>query len=372
MLATKLLGTLALLVAAVTAQDTVAQPSTNLRGAESDDLAKFLEAWDAAIKAAAANAPVAEEAAAKAPVAEEATTLERGGRCQLSQTEAQRLSLNCDTNHIRFIGIGDWGEKKENSGVRAVRDGILRDAGSVDFIMSVGDNFYDKGVKSVDDSQWQKTWVERFGIGSKLTLPWISILGNHDHYGNAQAEINYASASKPGSRYWVMPDQFYSVDASANGHKMRFVVTDTESMSSSDLEWVQREVNDDSLEFALALGHHHIFSNGGRGDNSDSKMTQLNDVLQASKVKAYFGGHEHDMQILQSGNLDYFMFGGGGRGIHGDDPAPGTNANVVYYALKYGYAIYDLDVAKHKLDVTYKIFNLDGSNAEVKTFSRQY
>ncbi|DBA04063.1 TPA: hypothetical protein N0F65_009410 [Lagenidium giganteum] len=325
MLTTSFLFWLAVILAAVTAVDE--QTVTHLRGVDTAAVVGTV--------APAAEAPVVEEQTATSQSPTSAST------CQLTHGQAKRLLLNCQSDRIRFVGIGDWGEAKETSGVRAVRDGLLRDAPNADFILSVGDNFYDNGVKSVNDPQWQKTWVERFGIGSKLNVPWISILGNHDHKGSTQAQVDYAKGSQPGSKYWVMPDRMFSIDTTANGHQMRVIATDTEKL-------------------------------GERGDNSDAKILQLNSILQSSKVKAYFGGHEHDMQVLQSGNLDYFMFGGGGRSIQTGKTPPGTKAKTLFYALRYGYAIFDLDVAQRQLSVTYKMFNLNGSRAEERTFTRQY
>ncbi|GLD97867.1 hypothetical protein PINS_up006564 [Pythium insidiosum] len=111
--------------------------------------------------------------------------LRDSSRCQLSLDAAAptSLKLNCNAKKIRFAGIGDWGEKTTNAGLNAVRDALHGVAGSLDFVVSVGDNFYSSGVSSVTDSQWTNTWVSRYGIGSTLTVPWFSLLGNHDHKG---------------------------------------------------------------------------------------------------------------------------------------------------------------------------------------------
>ncbi|GLD97866.1 hypothetical protein PINS_up006563 [Pythium insidiosum] len=172
-----------------------------------------------------------------------------------------------------------------------------------------------------------------------------------------------------------MPNRVYTVDVSdAQGKKLKLVMTDTEKLSDSDQSWVAQQLKDASTDFALVFGHHQIFSAGGRGDNSDAKMTRLNALLQDknNKARAYLCGHEHDMQFLQSGKLDYFMIGGGGRKIDFAEKAPGSKANVQFYARNYGFAIFDVDIAARSVGVTYQIFDKSGRQVDTKVFQRSY
>ncbi|KAF1314884.1 Tartrate-resistant acid phosphatase type 5, partial [Globisporangium splendens] len=298
-------------------------------------------------------------------------------RCSLEIPNDHLVKLRCDSGHIRFIGLGDWGETTESLGVLAVRDGVLRDAktGNYDFILSAGDNFYDNGVQNVTDSLWKTTWFDRFRIGTELTLPWISFLGNHDHYGKIDAQIEYGLSGGPGSKYWIMPSKYYSVDARVNtGEKLKFVIADTMTLNwTNDAPWVTHEFNDPTARFVISAGHHHIYSAGGRGDNTDPSMVAYNQLIQSTpQVKAHFGGHEHDMQYMRAGGKDYFMFGGGGRNIKEGEVRPGTKADVIFYAKKYGYALYDVDVVNKTMAVTYHVFNSTGQEIDEITFVRRY
>ena len=73
------------------------------------------------------------------------------------------------------------------------------------FTANIGDNFYTFGVENVDDERFKETFEDVFTAPS-LHIPWYFCAGNHDHYGNASAEIAY---SKKSSR-WNFPDFNYT------------------------------------------------------------------------------------------------------------------------------------------------------------------
>lgn len=318
--------------------------------------------------------PTATEATAESLAGDKAAVLASSCTLSATATNTQLLNLGCTSDKVRFVGIGDWGEKTATAALNAVRDGILAEAANIDFVLNAGDNFYTFGVGSTSDAQWTNSWYNRYSIGTKLTVPWFSILGNHDHYGNSDAQIAFSKSTKAGAKYWIMPDEFYSVDVTgASGKKFKMVFTDTITVGASDLTWVTGQVQDAAADFVLAVGHYHIYSQGGRGDNSDSNMQKLNNIWKASpKVKSYICGHEHDMQLLRANGIDYSLIGGGGRAIDFSETSPGTKAEKVYYNRNYGYAVYEVDMTARTITTTYNIFSKTGAKVETKVFSRTY
>ena len=73
------------------------------------------------------------------------------------------------------------------------------------FIISVGDNFYEHGVASTDDPQWQKTFEDVY-VAPSLQVPWYVALGNHDYLGNCDAQIAYSRLSQR----WNMPARYFT------------------------------------------------------------------------------------------------------------------------------------------------------------------
>ena len=69
----------------------------------------------------------------------------------------------------------------------------------------LGDNFYDNGVKNINDKRFRETFEDVFTAKSLMT-PWFFCAGNHDHLGNASAQIAYSSRSER----WNFPNFYYT------------------------------------------------------------------------------------------------------------------------------------------------------------------
>src|SRR6516162_3247682 len=73
---------------------------------------------------------------------------------------------------LNFLVFGDWGRHGEKDQIEvATQMEITAKAMPAQFIISVGDNFYEKGVASTDDPQWQKTF-EKVYTAPSLQVPW--------------------------------------------------------------------------------------------------------------------------------------------------------------------------------------------------------
>lgn len=110
----------------------------------------------------------------------------------------------CD---LSFIGLGDWGATGNQQ--QQVADQMAKTVAQVDaqFIANIGDNFYEYGVTSVDDPQWENTFKQVYKQPQLVNVPWISTLGNHDYRppGNPEVQIDYKKDSR-----WIMPKHYYS------------------------------------------------------------------------------------------------------------------------------------------------------------------
>ena len=225
---------------------------------------------------------------------------------KLLATDSQR-SLN-------FLAFGDWGRngEKDQRDV-AGQMGRAAAATSAQFIVSVGDNFYENGVASVDDAQWQSSF-EKVYTAAALQVPWRVVLGNHDYHGNPGAQIEYSKHSPR----WTMPALYYQrtelIDETTSAD---FFYIDTDPMKRRDMKnvapqmaWLESALAASKAPWKIVIGHHPIYTGGEHGD-TPYLVEHVLPLLEKNGVQVYFNGHDHDLQHLQAGRIHLFCTGAG-------------------------------------------------------------
>jgi len=233
---------------------------------------------------------------------------------------------------LNFLVFGDWGRLGEQDQVE-VAEQMARTAGNLNprFIISVGDNFYENGVKSVDDPQWQKSFEEVYRDPA-LQVPWYCILGNHDYHagGDCDAQIAYHQVSPR----WNMPARYYQQTHQVDERTTAdFFYLDTTPMIKSyyslirgfitranvmtqdvpkQLAWFKTALAASTAQWKIVIAHHPIYSGGGHG-NSEELIENILPLLHEHKVQAYFNGHDHDLQHLVAGEVNLFDSGAGSQ-----------------------------------------------------------
>ena len=102
-----------------------------------------------------------------------------------------------------------------------------------DFAITLGDNFYNKGMKGVDDPRWKTRWDQLY---DPLGIQFYATLGNHD-YGfqqSPEAEILYSKKSPS----WRMPATQYTFTAGW----VQFFAIESAAMTPYQLEWLKEEL----------------------------------------------------------------------------------------------------------------------------------
>lgn len=226
---------------------------------------------------------------------------------------------------LPFLIFGDWGRRGQRDQLNvAAQMGVAAAALKVPFVVSLGDNFYDYGITSMDDPQWKESF-ENVYTAPSLQVPWNSILGNHDYCGNCQAQIDYSARSAR----WRMPSRYYSRTESIPGGKtILMVYTDTSPFVTSyakrelmgpnvrsqdtaaQLEWIDRMLSESKADWKIVLGHHPIYSGGEHGDTPEL-IERLLPLLKRHGVNVYLNGHDHDLQHQEAGGIHFFCVGAG-------------------------------------------------------------
>jgi tartrate-resistant acid phosphatase type 5 len=226
---------------------------------------------------------------------------------------------------VRFVALGDAGEGNEAQfAVAAAIGGVCAERGC-DFALYLGDNFYDNGVTSDMDAQFE----EKFELPyAALDFPFYVALGNHDYgqfmnmWDQSQYEIAYSAIS----RKWTMPSEFYSFQ----DEHVHFIALDTSRILGNQdpedqAQFIQQDLAGLSTTWTIMFGHHPYISNGPHGNAGNYEGLGSFIFLGGQNVKEFFeanvcgnanvyiGGHDHDRQwLVQTCDGTEFIVSGGG------------------------------------------------------------
>lgn len=239
-----------------------------------------------------------------------------------------------------FVALGDWGRRGDvvQSTVARGLAAAASDVGSR-FVVAAGDNFYPGGVESVRDPHWRDSF-EAVYVERALQTPWYAALGNHDYRGAPDAQVAYTRFS----RRWRMPHRYYRVPGPVLGvPDLDLFVIDTSPLvdglnvgervqqlcrghwwqeeTEPQLAWLRNALARSTARWKIVVGHHPIYS-GAHGD-SPILIARVAPLLEAFGVQAYLHGHDHDLQHIRRGAVDYICSGAGSEGGR-VRPIPGT------------------------------------------------
>ncbi|MBC8322538.1 MAG: metallophosphoesterase [Candidatus Marinimicrobia bacterium] len=213
----------------------------------------------------------------------------------------------------RFIVLGDWG-RRGNAKQQAVANAMAFTANlyPIDFVLTTGDNFYRWGVRSTHDKHWKDSFENVYSENS-LHVPWYASLGNHDHYGRIDAQIDYTKQSER----WNMPAKYYTQSITAeDSTDILLIITDTPSLIKksngyqAQYVWLDSTLQNSTADWNIVIGHHPIRTGGKHGENPNL-IQKLKPIFDKNNVLVYFTGHDHDLQFLKDKNVHHIISGGG-------------------------------------------------------------
>ena len=221
---------------------------------------------------------------------------------------------------LHVVAFGDFGSGRPEQ--RETADAISRRhaAQPFDLGLTMGDNFYRCGVKSVTDAKWKTRWEDLY---TPLGVPFYATLGNHDYGhpdviclftpGSPGAQVEYTKHSKS----WRMPARYYTYVAGP----VRFIAIDTEGWTDRQLAWIgevlRKSAGEPGVRWRVVYGHHPIFTSGVHINQRriGALRRHLLPVLMAGGVDLFIAGHDHDMERLHADGMDFLIAGGGGAKI---------------------------------------------------------
>ena len=214
---------------------------------------------------------------------------------------------------LSFFALGDTGWQTDAKA--AVAAAMAKQAGTagLDLVLLLGDNFYRDGIASTRDERWRTHFEEAFAA-PELQVPFFAALGNHDHNGNVQAQVEYSAQSER----WRMPGQYFEFTRSiTHACEVQFCVLDTTTMrldsfaADEQVRWLEEKLANSTARWKVVVGHHPLVSGGDHGGSSNVR-DRIEPLLVEHGVYLYLSGHDHDLQLLESGHRYLQVVSGAG------------------------------------------------------------
>jgi hypothetical protein len=241
---------------------------------------------------------------------------------------------------VQFVAFGDAGSGTERQAAlgRAMAR-VCADRGC-DMALELGDNFYPRGVSSVDDPQFQTAFEKPYEL---FNVPVYAVLGNHDNGikggdGGNNARGNFQVQYQ--SPKWRMPARYYNfgVPLGSSDPYAEFFALDSNPLASyvadpdpqwepaaygaKQLAWLQQKVQASKASWKIAFAHHPYVSNfdtAKPGQAATASGAYWKDLLDkgvcAQHVDLYLSGHDHDLEWLKPvadcGHTQFIVSGAG-------------------------------------------------------------
>lgn len=264
-----------------------------------------------------------------------------------SETSALKAVVGRQTYPLNFLVVGDWGREGEfNQTMVAEQMGRVGRQLKINFVVSVGDNFYQAGLKGPNDPKFQNSFSKVYTARS-LQTPWYSVLGNHDYLGDTLLQIGDALTKKDNrwfcdrsyllkhnlcgpshtghchkfvefffidttpfvDKYWS-PEQKRTFDWRGIGHRQTYLDTQLEKLNSG--------LSSSSATWKIVIGHHTIRSLGRHGDTHEM-VKQVLPILEKLKVDMYLNGHDHCLEHIkrEDSTVHFVTSGAGSKSFQG-------------------------------------------------------
>lgn len=246
------------------------------------------------------------------------------------------FSLKPADRGVRVLAFGDFGDGGEAQ--RQLAKAMLRfhRKSAFDFGITLGDNFYDRGLPSPNDGRWKTWWHDMYG---PLRLRFWATLGNHD-WGDPDspaAEILHTRQSES----WRLPAPYYTYSAGP----VQFFALDTNEMSEAQLTWMDAALSSSRSRWRIVYGHHPIYSAGVHRDNEALRARLL--PLLRNRADVYLAGHDHDLQHLApDGGVHFFVSGCGGKSLRPPTPKP----NSLFATAVLAFTVIEADGNRLRID----------------------
>lgn len=284
---------------------------------------------------------------------------------------------------VRFLALGDWGRDGDfNQSLVAKQMSRVAADMAVQFVVSTGDNFYDSGLPDVAAPQFSSSFTNVYSNAS-LQVPWYSVLGNHDYYGNALAQLHPRLAARDprwicrrSMRLSLPLCQAAESQIAPCEHTVDLFLYDSTPLvreyrhtwerhldwrGLNAQNWTQQEeaqlqelegwLSSSHATWKVVIGHHPVFSFGEHGSQPEM-VERVKPIMERHSVDLYLNGHDHNLQhIKREDSPVHFITSGGGSKAWREQQAPprANSPGLQYFWPGQGFAAVEVDVGEVRL-----------------------
>lgn len=202
---------------------------------------------------------------------------------------------------VDFVFFGDAGTGDQNQYEVGDRITQFCQENVCEFALMLGDNFYNSGVKTGNDSKFQTNFEVPY---KDHNFPYYVVLGNHDHLGDIKAQISYTDRSN----LWNMPARYYSFKRG----QVSFYGIDSDDFDKNQRDWLATQLKQDNSIWKIVYAHHPIYSYGSHG-NTSKLINDLLPLLKENGVQFFLNGHDHDKQHIVRSGINFVTAGSGAK-----------------------------------------------------------
>ncbi|KAG9458126.1 hypothetical protein H6P81_002634 [Aristolochia fimbriata] len=237
---------------------------------------------------------------------------------------------------LSFLVVGDWGRRGNyNQSLVAHQMGVVGEKLGINFVVSTGDNFYDDGLKGVDDPAFEDSFANIYTAPS-LKKPWYNVLGNHDYRGDALAQLSpvlrsidcrfvclrnfIVNADEIVELFFVDTTPFvrkYFTEPEDHVYDWRGVHP-RDKYVANVIKELETALGESRAKWKIVVGHHTIRSISHHGDTQELAHLLL-PLLRAYNVDFYVNGHDHCLQRISDtqSSIQFLTSGGGSKAWRG-------------------------------------------------------
>jgi 3',5'-cyclic AMP phosphodiesterase CpdA len=228
--------------------------------------------------AAVSQAPATSQSAAPAPA-------------------AVPLTLPNKEDALKFGVMGDFGTGRREQYQLGEQMERVHSQFPFELMITVGDNLYG-GQRPAD-------FVKKFETPYKALLSsgvkFYASLGNHD----SRQQSAYALFNMDGKTYYTFK---------APKQDVRFFALESSYLDPTQLQWLERELQNSREDWKIPYFHHPLYSSGDRHGSDLPKRKALEPLFLKYGVTVVFSGHDHVYErVMPQQGITYFVVGSSGQ-----------------------------------------------------------